>query len=79
MKCSLGRKTENKWLNTWKNKILELSLQQIIKVRMNGDYTERIPQEGQCRKEGEGGILESASASARRSSETIKAIAGTAS
>ena len=54
-----------------------LSLQQIIKVRMNGDHTERLPQEGECRKEGEGGILENASTSARRSSEAIKAFAGT--
>ena len=46
---------------------------------MNGDHTERLSQEGECRKEGEGGILESTSTSARRSSETIKTFARTTS
>jgi hypothetical protein len=44
---------------------------------MNGDHTERIPQEGECRENGEGGILESASAFAHGVLEEIKALAGT--
>ena len=45
----------------------------------NGDQTERLSQESECRKDGEGGILESAPASTRRSFEAIKALTGTAS
>ena len=44
---------------------------------MNGDYSERLPQEGECRNETEGGILESASAVAQRVLEEIEALAGT--
>lgn len=48
-----------------------------IKIRMNGSHIERIPQEGECRENGEGGILESASAFAHGVLEEIKALAGT--
>ena len=44
---------------------------------MNGDNSERIPQEGECRNEGEYGILEKASAIAQRVLEEIEALAGT--
>ena len=44
---------------------------------MNGDHTERLPQEGECRNETEGCILESASAVAQRVLEEIEALAGT--
>ena len=44
---------------------------------MNGDNSERLPQEGECRNETEGGILESASAVAQRILEEIEALAGT--
>ena len=44
---------------------------------MNGDNTERLPQESECRNETEGGILESASAVAQRVLEEIEALAGT--
>ena len=44
---------------------------------MNGDYTERVSQEGQCQNEAEGGILESASAFAQRVLEEIETLAGT--
>ena len=44
---------------------------------MNGSHIERIPQEGECRENGEGGILESASAFAHGVLEEIKALAGT--
>ena len=44
---------------------------------MNGSQIERIPQEGECRENSEGGILESASAFAHRVLEEIKALAGT--
>lgn len=44
---------------------------------MNGDYTERVPQEGQCQENGKDGVLESASAFARRVLEEIEALAGT--
>ena len=44
---------------------------------MNGDHTERLPQEGECREESEGGILESASTFAQRVLEEIEALAGT--
>lgn len=46
---------------------------------MNGDQTERLPQTGECRNEGECSILESASAFARGVLEEIKALAGTTS
>jgi len=44
---------------------------------MNGDYTERVPQEGQCQDEGKNGILEGASDFAQRVLEEIEALAGT--
>ena len=44
---------------------------------MNGDQTERLPQEGECRNEGEGGILEIASNFAHRVLKEIEALAGT--
>jgi hypothetical protein len=44
---------------------------------MNGDHTERLPQEGKCRNENESGILEDASAFAQRVLEEIEALAGT--
>lgn len=44
---------------------------------MNGYNSERISQEGECRNETEGGILESASAVAQRVLEEIEALAGT--
>ena len=44
---------------------------------MNGDHTDRLPQEGECREESEGGILESASTFAQRVLEEIEALAGT--
>lgn len=46
---------------------------------MNGDQTERLPQTGECRNEGERCLLESASAFARGVLEEIKALAGTTS
>jgi len=50
--------------------------QQFISL-MNGDQTERLPQEGKCRENGEDSILEEASAFARRVLEEIEALAGT--
>ena len=44
---------------------------------MNGDQTERIPQEGECRNEVYCSLLESASAVAQRVLEEIEALAGT--
>ena len=44
---------------------------------MNGDHTDRLPQEGKCRNENESGILEDASAFAQRVLEEIEALAGT--
>ena len=44
---------------------------------MNGDQTERLPQTGECREIGEGGLLEVASAVARGVLEEVKALAGT--
>jgi hypothetical protein len=44
---------------------------------MNGDHTERLPQKGECRENGEGGILESASTFAHRVLKEIEALAGT--
>ena len=45
----------------------------------NGDYIERLPQEGECRNESESGILARASAVAQGVLEEIEALAGTAS
>lgn len=44
---------------------------------MNGDHTERLPQEGECQNEAKSGILESASTFARRVLEEVEALAGT--
>ena len=44
---------------------------------MNGDYSERLPQEGECREDCKYGVLESASAFAHRVLEEIEALAGT--
>lgn len=44
---------------------------------MNGDYTERLSQEGECREAKDSSILESASAVARGILESIEALAGT--
>ena len=44
---------------------------------MNGDHTDRLPQEDECRENGESGILESASTFAQRVLEEIEALAGT--
>ena len=44
---------------------------------MNGDHTERLSQEGECRENGESCILESASAFSQRVLEEIEALAGT--
>ena len=49
------------------------------KDSMNGDNTERIPQESECQNETESGILERASAFAQRILEEIEALAGTTS
>ena len=44
---------------------------------MNGNHTERLSQEGECRNEAEGGLLERASAFAHGVLEEIEALAGT--
>ena len=44
---------------------------------MNGDHTERLSQESECRNEAESGLLESASTFAQRVLEEIEALAGT--
>ena len=44
---------------------------------MNGDHTERLPQEVERHQDRESGILESASAFAQRVLEEIEALAGT--
>ena len=44
---------------------------------MNGNYPERLSQESECHQDGNGGILESASATARGVLEEIEALAGT--
>ena len=44
---------------------------------MNGNHTERLSQEGECRDEVAGRILESASAVARGVLEEIETLAGT--
>ena len=46
---------------------------------MNGDQTERLSQEGECREDGERDILEAASEVARRVLKEIEALAGTTS
>jgi hypothetical protein len=47
------------------------------KKSMNGDHTERLPQEGECRNEEECSILDAASEAAHRVLEEIEALAGT--
>jgi hypothetical protein len=49
----------------------------LFKTRMNGDYTQRLSQEGKCREESESGILESASTFAHRVLKEVEALAGT--
>jgi len=44
---------------------------------MNGDQTERLSQEGECRVKGKCSILDAASAFARRVLEAIEKLAGT--
>ena len=44
---------------------------------MNGDNSERIPQEGECREKGVSSVLDEASAFARGVLEEIEALAGT--
>ena len=44
---------------------------------MNGDYTERLSQEGECREGGKYGILDEASIVALRVLKEIEALAGT--
>jgi len=44
---------------------------------VNGDYSERLSQEGECYQNGESSILEDASAFAHRVLEEIEALAGT--
>ena len=44
---------------------------------MNGGYSERLSQDGECQKNGKDGLLGSASAFARRVLEEIEALAGT--
>ena len=44
---------------------------------MNGNHTERLSQEGECRDEEEYGILERASAFAHRVLEETEALTGT--
>ena len=46
---------------------------------MNGDQTERLSQEGECREDGERDILEAASEVARRVLEEVEALAGSTS
>lgn len=48
-----------------------------LKVSMDGNHTERLSQEKECRNEAESGILESTSAFAQRVLEEIEALAGT--
>ena len=48
-----------------------------VKTKMNGDQTERLSQEGECREVGECDILEAASEVARGVLEEIEALAGT--
>ena len=44
---------------------------------MNGYYSERLSQESKCYQNGEGGVLEGASAFAHRVLEEIESLAGT--
>ena len=44
---------------------------------MNGNHTERLSQEGECRNEGNSSLLEIASTVAQRVLEEVKALAGT--
>jgi len=44
---------------------------------MNGDSSDRLPQEGECRNEAECDILDAASEVAQRVLEEIEALAGT--
>ena len=44
---------------------------------MNGDCSERLPQECECHQDGESGILENSSAFAQRVLEEIEDFAGT--
>lgn len=44
---------------------------------VNGDYSERLPQEGECYQNSESGLLEVASSVAHRILEEIEALAGT--
>jgi hypothetical protein len=48
-----------------------------LKVSMDGNHTERLSQESECREDGENSLLESASAFAQRVLEEIEALAGT--
>ena len=73
------RKSENKWLKTWKIKIIELSLQQIRNERMSNDNTQQIPPQGDNRENEVGGLLAAASDFARGVLESIQALAGTTS
>jgi len=57
--------------------LLYLCKRKRVKTKMNGDQTERLSQEGECRNESECGILEAASEVARRVLEEIEALAGT--
>ena len=65
-------------LKIWmfENKFVSLPSQN-INIVMNGDNSERLPQEGECRNEEEYGILERASAFSQRVLEEIETLAGT--
>ena len=56
---------------------LRIFASQNINIVMNGDNSERLPQEGECRNEEEYGILERASAFSQRVLEEIETLAGT--
>ena len=49
------------------------------KLSMDGDYSERISQKGECYQDSESDILDAASEIARRVLEEIKTLAGTTS
>jgi len=57
--------------------IISIFAPDYYKQVMNGYNSERLSQEGECRDETEGGILESASSVAQRVLEEIEALAGT--
>lgn len=59
--------------------ILSIFAAKTLTMIMNGDYTERLPQEDKCRENSEGSLLESASAFAQRVLKDIEALAGTTS